>query len=114
MKTSISLNRFSVLVVVAILSLGQMANSQDAAESEYYTITRFETPLDETIEACGFQLMDDGRMAVCSRRGDIFMIERPFDEQVSANQFKVFARGLHEPLSLSTRDGWLYATQRPE
>ncbi len=114
MKTTFSLSRFSVFVFVVVLSLGQHAIAQDAAESDYYKITRFETPLDETIEACGFQLMDDGRMAVCSRRGDIFMIERPFDERVAADQFKVFARGLHEPLSLSTRDGWLYATQRPE
>ncbi len=91
-----------------------VVSAQDKDEAKYYKITRFETPLDETIEACGFQLMDDGRMAVCSRRGDIFMIDRPFAAQVASNQFSVFARGLHEPLSLGTRDGWLYATQRPE
>ncbi|MFG0290353.1 MAG: hypothetical protein ACF8CQ_19395, partial [Rhodopirellula sp. JB044] len=34
--------------------------------------------------------------------------------KVTADQVKVFARGLHEPLSLAERDGWLYAVQRPE
>ncbi len=102
------------LAIFTSLWCVNVSSSQDKRESQYYTITRFETPLDETIEACGFQLMDDGRMAVCSRRGDIFMIDRPFDAKVTSDQFKVFARGLHEPLSLGTRDGWLYATQRPE
>ncbi|WP_442509925.1 DUF7133 domain-containing protein [Novipirellula sp. SH528] len=83
-------------------------------ESDYYTITTFEAPLDETIEACGFQLLDDGRLAVCSRRGDIFAISDPFSKNVSESQFKLYARGLHEPLSLASRDGWLYAVQRPE
>tara|TARA_R110002073_G_scaffold60209_8_gene151207 strand:- start:1193 stop:2665 length:1473 start_codon:yes stop_codon:yes gene_type:complete len=83
-------------------------------ESDYYVITTFEAPLDETIEACGFQLLEDGRLAVCSRRGDIFAISDPFAKDVSASQFKLYARGLHEPLSLASRDGWLYAVQRPE
>ncbi|WP_404304586.1 DUF7133 domain-containing protein [Neorhodopirellula lusitana] len=84
------------------------------SESDYYPITAFELPPNEKIEACGFQLMDDGKMAVCSRRGDIFVIADPLAKEVKASQFSVFARGLHEPLSLALKDGWLYAVQRPE
>lgn len=83
-------------------------------ENDYYTITTFEPPADEVIEACGFQRMPDGKLAVCSRRGDIFMVTDPLAEKVTADQFQLFARGLHEPLSLALRDGWLYAVQRPE
>lgn len=83
-------------------------------EDDYYRITTFELPEGETIEACGFQWMPDGRLAVCSRRGDVFMIADPLAESIGADQVSVFARGLHEPLSLAYRDGWLYATQRPE
>ncbi|WP_231602877.1 DUF7133 domain-containing protein [Neorhodopirellula pilleata] len=83
-------------------------------EDDYYRITTFETPEGEVIEACGFERMDDGRLAVCTRRGDIFMIRDPLAEKVTADQFSLFARGLHETLSLAERDGWLYATQRPE
>ena len=90
------------------------ASAQRPKESDYYKITTFETPTGEVIEAGGFQMMPDGSMAVCSRRGDIFLIHQPLAEHVTADQFSVFARGLHEPLSLAWRDGWLYATQRGE
>ncbi|MEL6895844.1 MAG: hypothetical protein AAFP90_07070, partial [Planctomycetota bacterium] len=36
------------------------------------------------------------------------------EDSLSPSQFTLFARGLHEPLSLAFRDGWLYAVQRPE
>ncbi|OYP28213.1 hypothetical protein [Rhodopirellula sp. MGV] len=105
----------SVRVSLA-LSLVLLASAVKAQpkESDYYKITTFETPLGEVIEASGFQLMPDGKMAVCSRRGDVFLIDQPFAEEVTAEQFSVFTRGLHEPLSLGLRDGWLYATQRCE
>lgn len=109
---------FAVLVSLAAASANAQASgsgvSDPPKESDYYLITTFETPPGEVIEACGFQMMPDGTLAVCSRRGDIFRVRDPYAEQVTADQFSVFARGLHEPLSLAWRDGWLYATQRPE
>ena len=87
---------------------------QAPSESDYYRITTFQPPLGEVIEACGFQLLPDGSLAVCSRRGDIFRIKDPFAKEVGPEQFSFYARGLHEPLSLAWRDGWLYATQRCE
>ncbi|PAY15779.1 hypothetical protein CKO51_30165 [Rhodopirellula sp. SM50] len=102
------------LAIVALLSMATNASAQSAKESDYYTITTFETPIGEVIEACGFQLMPDGSMAVCSRRGDIFRIADPFADTVGPDQFSFYARGLHEPLSLAWREGWLYATQRCE
>lgn len=100
---------------VVIAASDAVAQSDDrATESDYYRITTFEAPLEETIEACGFQYMSDGRLAVCSRRGDIFMVENPLADEIKSEQFSVYARGLHEPLTLAERDGWLYATQRPE
>ncbi|MFG0286813.1 MAG: hypothetical protein ACF8CQ_01470, partial [Rhodopirellula sp. JB044] len=91
-----------------------LVGAAEPTEDDYYRITTFELPEGEVIEACGFQRMPDGKLAVCSRRGDIFMISDPLAEKVTADQVKVFARGLHEPLSLAERDGWLYAVQRPE
>ncbi|QEG02682.1 hypothetical protein Mal15_68030 [Stieleria maiorica] len=105
---------FLALTTAALLCAATHVSAQSAKESDYYTITTFETPIGEVIEACGFQLMPDGSMAVCSRRGDIFRIADPLAETVTADQFSFFARGLHEPLSLAWREGWLYATQRCE
>jgi glucose/arabinose dehydrogenase len=97
-----------------MLCVATITRAQPAAESDFYEITTFETPIGEVIEASGFQLMPDGSLAVCSRRGDIFRIRDPLAKEVKADQFTFFARGLHEPLSLAWRDGWLYATQRGE
>lgn len=106
---------FSLLAALSLVLPGSVSVWAEApTENDYYTITTFEPPAEEVIEACGFQRMPDGKLAVCSRRGDIFMITDPLAETVTANQFHVFARGLHEPLSLALRDGWLYAVQRPE
>ena len=88
---------------------------QDApTESDFYPITTFEIPEGEVLEASGFQLMPDGKMAVCSRRGEIWMIDNPFSATVSSSQFTRFAHGLHETLTLAEKDGWLYTTQRTD
>ncbi len=36
------------------------------------------------------------------------------EKTVTAANFKRFAEGLHEPLGLTEKDGWLYVTQRPD
>ncbi len=109
----LSLLILSLLMALSVTGV-VTAFAEDPTENDYYTITTFETPADEVIEACGFQRMPDGKLAVCSRRGDIFMITEPLAKKVTAEQFHLYARGLHEPLSLALRDGWLYAVQRPE
>ncbi|WP_145420961.1 hypothetical protein [Planctomycetes bacterium K23_9] len=83
-------------------------------EADYYPITTFETPKDVVLEASGFQMMPNGKLAVCSRRGEIWMVNDPFSKSVSASQFQRFAHGLHETLTLDQRDGWLYTTQRSD
>lgn len=102
-------NMISLAIVVASATL---AYAQTPTEDDYYPITRFETPAGEVLETAGFQMMPDGRMALCTRRGEIWMIEDPLAKDVKASQFKRFAHGLHEVLSLAYRDGWLYVTQR--
>lgn len=83
-------------------------------QAEYYRIVTFPTPEGEVLEACGFENLPHDRLAVCTRRGDIWVISDPQTLRPSADQFSLMARGLHEPLSLAYRDGWLYVTQRPE
>lgn len=100
----------SLLVFVSVSSFAQ----DTPTEADYYPITRFETPEGVVLEASGFQLMPDGKMAVCSRRGEVWMISDPFAKEVKASQFKRFAHGLHETLTLAEQDGWLYVTQRSD
>ncbi len=100
------------LLLVLSLMAPSGADETKPSEEDYYPITRFEVPEGEVIEASSFQLMPNGEMAVASRRGEIWMIREPFAPKVTASQFRRFAHGLHEVLSLAEKDGWLYLTQR--
>jgi glucose/arabinose dehydrogenase len=99
--------QFAFLVLVA-------GCADPPSEADYYPITSFQPPEGVVLEVGGFQLMPDGKLAACTRRGEIWMIERPFDSMVGPSQFKRFAEGLHEPLSLAESDGKLYVVQRGE
>ncbi len=103
------------VVYTALLKPGTSIRAEEQrlpTEDDYYPITRFEILPGEVIEASSFQLLPDGRMAVASRRGEIWLIQDPFAKEVRAAQFQRFAQGLHEVLSLAEKDGWLYVTQR--
>ncbi len=95
-------------------SLFAQAQDQEPRESDFYKIVSFEVPAGVELEATSFQLLDDGKMAVASRRGEIWFIQDPLAPEVPASKFKRFAHGLHEPIGMASRDGWLYVTQRPD
>ncbi len=106
---------YPIRFVLLIFFFAATVRAQEApTEGDYYRMTTFQTPPDVVLEAGGFQLMPDGKLAVCSRRGEVWMIQDPFSETVSASQFQRFAHGLHETLTLAQRDGWLYTTQRSD
>ncbi len=91
-----------------------VALADEPKESDYYKITQLEIPEGVVLECSAVQMMPDGRLAAASRRGEIWMVENPLANKVPASSFSRFAHGLHEPLSLAEKDGWLYATQRPD
>ncbi|HEX7375560.1 MAG TPA: hypothetical protein VF278_00530 [Pirellulales bacterium] len=104
------------LITAALLTLaigpGAWAAEKPPTEDDYYPITRFQTPPGAVLEVGAFQLLPDGRLALATRRGEIWLVDEPFSPQVKSGQFKLFAHGLHEVLGLAYRDGWLYVTQR--
>ena len=106
--------RFSFFLVVLTLLNGINASlfAQSPTEDDYYPITRFEVPEGVVLEASSFQLLPNGKLAVASRRGEIWLVSDPFAEEVKASQFQRFAHGLHEVLSMAELDGWLYVVQR--
>jgi len=104
-----------LLAAFAVCSACSCLLGQAPTEDDYYKITTLEIPDGVVLEASAVQLMPDGKLAVASRRGEVWMIEDPLAPEVKASQFKRFAHGLHEPLSLTQKgDGWLYVTQRPD
>jgi hypothetical protein len=101
------------LLAITVSSFAR-ADEKLPSEDDYYPITRFQTPEGAVLEVGAFQLLPDGRLALATRRGEIWLIDDPFSPQVKASQFKRFAHGLHEVLGLAYRDGWLYVTQRTD
>ena len=105
----------SVLAVAALLIVSPVARADDPAEKDYYKILTFEPPKGAILEVGGLEWMPDGKLALATRRGEVWMVENPYaDDPAKDAKFTPFARGLHEVLGLAYRDGWLYLSQRGE
>ena len=65
----------------------ESTKKKDFKESDYYAIRSYEIPQGVELEATSFQRMPDGKLAVASRRGEIWMIADPLGSDFSAKQF---------------------------
>jgi glucose/arabinose dehydrogenase len=84
-------------------------------EEDYYRILRFTPPPGVVLEAVALEVLPDGKLAVGTRRGEIWLVENPLaGEPTRQAKFTRYAHGLHEVMGLAYRDGWLYATQKGE
>jgi cytochrome c551/c552 len=80
-------------------------------EEDYYKIIKLPTPEGVVMEVGGMLSLPSGELAVCTRRGDVWIIENP---SADVPVYRKFATGLHEPLGLAFKDGNLYCAQRGE
>ena len=60
------------------------------------------------------ELLPEKKLALGTRRGEIWTVENAQAMDVAKAKFTLFASGLHEVLGLAYKDGWLYATTRGE
>jgi len=104
---------FLALIFLRAASTNLLA-ADTPTESDYYTITPIETPKGAVIETAGIDILPDKKVVICTRRGQVWTVENAFDYPAKPTKWKIFAEYLHEPLSLTYNDGWLYAVQRPE
>jgi len=102
---------FILLIMWANPTNGQSAKA--LKEEDYYKIVTVPVPEGILLEVGGVATMPDGRIAVCTRRGDVWIIENPNAENGNP-EFTLFASGLHEALGLLYYDGALYSAQRGE
>ena len=100
------------LIVLAVSST--FAADKPLTEDDYFPITSFVIPEGIVLEAGGLDLSPDGKLAISTRRGEIYLLDKPFSATGKDAKFSQFASGLHEVLGIAYRDGWLYATHRPE
>ncbi|GAB4007981.1 hypothetical protein GCM10028808_13040 [Spirosoma migulaei] len=86
-----------------------------ASEEDYYRIVTLPIPEDIKLEVGGLAPLPDGRLAVCTRRGEVWIISNPYMQGSRVATFKKFASGLHEPLGLMWHPkGYFLCTQRGE
>lgn len=86
-----------------------------AAEENYYHLINIPVPENVLLEVGGVATLPDGRVVICTRRGDVWLIENA--ESYIRNgkpHFTLFAEGLHEPLGCAYKDGAIYIAQRGE
>ncbi|MFZ9853669.1 MAG: hypothetical protein ACO3I0_01035 [Limisphaerales bacterium] len=82
-------------------------------ESKYYPIVDIPVPSGVPLQPGGMEILPDGRLAVGTRRGDIYFIRGAFDSPPRP-EYQLFASGQDEIFSLSWRDGSMTATSWAE
>ena len=83
-------------------------------EAKYYKMVDVPLPDELAIEAVSFEVMPDkNRLALATRRGDIFLVEGAFDKYPET-KFEKYASGLDEVFGMAYRDGSFYLTQQTE
>ncbi len=115
-----------MLVLGASVVTPQTMNAAD--ESDYYRIVSIEVaeasdsrsanwqpaPDGLVLEVSGLTVMDDSRIAVAIRKGEIWTMDGVYDDPPSNVKYEKFASALHEPLGLLWHNDSFYVTQRSE
>jgi glucose/arabinose dehydrogenase len=103
-----------LLVALSVFAYSSaLAAAEPAKESDFYKITSFPIPPDMAVEVGSMELLPEGKVALGTRRGDIF-VASDVTGDASAARYKLFATGQREVLGLGYKDGALYATDRAE
>ena len=98
-------------------------------ESDYYRIVTISTsvassdsrsknwkpvPDSLALEVSGMAFLEDSRLAVSIRKGEVWFLSNVFDDPPNKVEYHQFASGLHEPLGLLRHNGSLLTVQRAE
>ncbi|SFF47755.1 c-type cytochrome [Thermoflexibacter ruber] len=101
-----------------LLSFSALSQSSETpklpTENDYYKMVTLPIPEGIILEGGGVESLPDGRLAVATRRGEVWLIENPYMKEGKNPYFKLFAQGLHEILGLAYRDNAFYVAQRSE
>jgi len=112
---------FFRLVVCAALAIAGPVHAEtlgeywgtEEEEEKYYTIVDVPIPDDIAVEAGSFELMPENKLAIATRRGDIYIVDGAFDDHPQPT-YSRFASGLDEIFGMSYKDDAFYVTQQTE
>ena len=101
----------SIIAFVFLLAPAFAWAQEPASEADYYELKTLPIPQNIELEIGGMATIPDGRVAVSTRRGEVWMVENPYSV---TPYYHLFAKGMHEVLGLTYHKGALYAVQRGE
>jgi glucose/arabinose dehydrogenase len=102
------------ITAVAFLLLSASSALAQSVEDDYFRLVRLPMQDRIVLEVGALETLPDGKLAVATRRGEIWILSNALAENLDDLDWKLFASGMHEILGLTWRDGWLYCIQRPE
>jgi hypothetical protein len=106
-----------IFVIAAVALTPQLHAAEDlgamwgtaAEEAKYYPIVNIPIPAGVPMRPGSFEVLPDGRLAVGTRRGDIYFIKGAFETPPNPD-YHLFASGQDEIFALSWRNGAMTAT----
>ena len=107
-----------LLILIALLSFIKPVQAEDLGamwgtaekEAEYYRVVDIAIPTEVPKHPGSFEALPDGRLAVGTRRGDVYFISGAFEKEPQPT-YELFASGQDEIFGMSWRDGALSVTQ---
>jgi glucose/arabinose dehydrogenase len=102
------------LIALLLLVTASFAQAPLETEDRYYTVENIPVPPGERLEVGGIDYFSDGRLAVSTRRGRVWIAEGTLDEDLSKVKWTMFAEGLHDCLGLKVVNDEIYVVQRAE
>jgi len=99
-----------IFLFLALLTTSSFSQQQ----SDFYIREEIPLPPGEVMEIGSIALMPEEKVAVTTRRGDLWICSGAYGDDLSKVTWKKFAYGLHEPLGMHYQDGSFLLTQRPE
>lgn len=96
-------------VLACSQELGEMWGTAEE-EGKYYRIVDIAIPPEVPMRPGSFEVLPDGRLAVGTRRGDVYFIDGAFESPPNP-KYHLFASGQDEIFGMSWRDGSLTITQ---
>lgn len=104
----------ALLALLATVHWSLSTAQKPATEDDFYQLRTLPIPENVNLEVGGLVPLPDGRLAVSTRRGEIWLVDNPYMKSGSQPHFKRFASGLHEILGLNYKNGSFYCAARGE
>jgi glucose/arabinose dehydrogenase len=98
-----------MVMLACLLALAQAAEESDAWRSVPLPV-----PEGVVLEVGGIAFLPDGRPLVCTRRGEVWLVENALAGDPESVAYRLWAEGLQEPLGLLVHAGWIWVVQRGE